>query len=98
MAEIRRVVGDTLAYISFDIDALDPAYAPGTGTPVSGGMTAFEAQQTLRGLAGLNFVGADLVEVSPPWDPSGITAIAGCYLLWDLLCLLALSPAFPPHA
>jgi len=98
VAEIRRVVGDTPAYISFDIDALDPAYAPGTGTPVSGGMTAFEAQQTLRGLAGLNFVGADLVEVSPPWDPSGITAIAGCYLLWDLLCLLALSPAFPPHA
>ncbi len=89
VAEARRVVGAGDTYISFDIDALDPAYAPGTGTPECGGLTSREALQLLRGLRGLRLVGADLVEVSPPFDPTGITALAGATLMYELLCLLA---------
>ncbi|MEM9756357.1 MAG: agmatinase [Pseudomonadota bacterium] len=86
-AEVRSVVGDAPVYLSFDIDALDPAFAPGTGTPVWGGLTSREAAITLRSLAGINLVGADVVEVAPAYDPSGITAIAASHVALDLLCL-----------
>lgn len=87
--EARRVVGDGPFYISFDVDGLDPVYAPGTGTPEIGGITTLEAQQLLRGLRGLNLVGGDVVEVSPPFDPSGNTALVGASLMFDILCLVA---------
>ena len=77
VAETCRIVGDGPTYISFDIDGLDPAYAPGTGTPVVGGITSYEAKRLLQGLRGLDIVGCDIVEVSPPFDWSGITALAG---------------------
>ncbi|SFG70386.1 agmatinase [Methylobacterium gossipiicola] len=89
VAEARTVVGDGPTYLSFDIDALDPAYAPGTGTPEMGGFTSREALFLVRALGGLDFVGADLVEVAPPLDPSGITALAGATLVFEILCLLA---------
>jgi guanidinopropionase len=89
IAEARRVVGDGPTYVSFDIDSLDPAYAPGTGTPEVGGFTSLEGQLLVRGLMGLDLVGADVVEVSPPFDPSGITALAGATIMFELLCVLA---------
>lgn len=88
---IRSVVGDRAAYVTFDIDFLDPAFAPGTGTPVCGGPTTHQARALLHALAGLNVVGADLVEVAPPYDPAGVTALAGATLAFDLLTLLALA-------
>ncbi|MDO9325668.1 MAG: agmatinase [Methanoregula sp.] len=91
--EIRTLMGDAPAYVSFDIDCLDPAFAPGTGTPVAGGMSTFEVLQTLRGLKGLNIIGGDLVEVSPPYDSAGITALAGATILFEILCLAAGSPS-----
>jgi len=87
--EARRVVGEEPAYVSFDIDALDPAYAPGTGTPEFAGLTSREVIRMLRGLRNLNLVGADVVEVSPPFDPSGGTALAAANIAFELLCLLA---------
>jgi agmatinase len=87
--EIRALMGDRPVYISFAIDCLDRAFAPGTGTPVAGGMSTFEALQTLRGLKGLNLIGGDLVEVSPPYDHAGITALAGATILFEILCLAA---------
>ena len=87
--EARRVVGAGSAYLSFDIDSLDPVYAPGTGTPEAGGLTTLEAMRLLRALGGLDFVGADLVEVSPPFDVGGLTAFHGASLLFEILCLLA---------
>ncbi len=87
--EARRVVGDGPTYISFDVDGLDPVYAPGTGTPEIGGITTLEAQQLLRGLRGLNLVGGDVVEVAPPFDPSGNTALVGASLMFEILCLVA---------
>jgi guanidinopropionase len=87
--EARKVVGDSPTYLTFDIDGLDPVYAPGTGTPEAGGMTMREAQRMLRELAGLNFIGADMVEVSPPLDPSGVTALNGATIVFEILCLLA---------
>ena len=89
IAEARRVVGDDPTYISFDVDGLDPVYAPGTGTPEIGGFSTFEAQAMLRGLRGLDLVGADVVEVAPPFDPSGNTALVGATLMFEILCLLA---------
>lgn len=89
MAEARQIVGNAPTYVSFDIDFIDPAYAPGTGTPEIGGPTSFEAQRCVRGLEGVNMVGADLVEVSPPFDASGGTAWLGCSILFELLCVLA---------
>jgi guanidinopropionase len=89
MAEARKIVGDDEVYISFDIDMLDPVYAPGTGTPEIGGFTTFQAQQMLRELRGLNIVGADVVEVSPPFDPSGMTAYAGTVMMFEILCSMA---------
>ena len=94
--EARALVGDRPAYLSFDIDSLDPVFAPGTGTPEIGGMTTHQAQTLLRGLRGLRYVGADLVEVSPPFDSGYVTALAGAALGYEILCLLAESRAKPP--
>ncbi len=91
MDEARSIVGDQPTYVSFDIDCIDPAFAPGTGTPEIGGFTTFEAQQLVRALDGLNLIGADLVEVSPPFDPSGGTAWVGVSIMFELLCVLAKS-------
>ena len=93
IAEALRVVGEGPVYISFDVDGLDPVYAPGTGTPEIGGITTVEALALLRGLQGLHLVGADVVEVAPPFDPSGNTALVGATLMFELLCLLAESRA-----
>jgi guanidinopropionase len=89
IAEARKVVGDGPTYISFDVDGLDPVYAPGTGTPEIGGITTVEALKLLRGLRGLNLVGGDVVEVSPPFDQTGGTALVGASLMFEILCLLA---------
>ncbi len=89
IAQARAVAGDRPTYLSFDIDFIDPAFAPGTGTPEIGGPDTWTAQQLVRGLRGLNFAGADLVEVSPPFDPSGNTAWVGASIMFELLCLLA---------
>ena len=90
--EARRLIGDKPAYLSFDVDGIDPTFTPGTGTPEIGGYTPREAQQMLRGLMGLNFIGADVVEVSPPFDPSGGTALVAANLMFEILCLLAAGP------
>lgn len=87
LARIREVVGDRPAYVTFDIDALDPAFAPGTGTPVWGGLASWQAAALLRGLAGINLLGGDVVEVSPPYDTTGATAIAGAHVAVELICL-----------
>lgn len=84
---IRAVVGDAPSYLSFDIDALDPAFAPGTGTPEIGGLASWQAQAILRGLKGLRFAGMDLVEVAPAYDVAEITALAGATLVWEYLAL-----------
>jgi len=89
IAEARRVVGAGPTYISFDDDGLDPVYAPGTGTPEVGGITTLEAQRLLRGLRGLNLVGGDVVEVAPPYDPSGNTALVGATIMFEIVCLVA---------
>jgi guanidinopropionase len=89
IAEARRVVGDGPTYVSFDVDGLDPVYAPGTGTPEVGGITTLEAQIMLRGLQGLNLVGGDVVEVAPPFDPTGNTALVGASLMFEILCVVA---------
>jgi guanidinopropionase len=89
MAEACSIVGDAETYVSFDIDMLDPVYAPGTGTPEIGGFTTFQAQQMLRELRGLNIIGADVVEVSPPFDASGMTAYAGAVMMFEILCSMA---------
>jgi guanidinobutyrase len=87
-AEIRRDIGDRPVYVTYDIDSLDPAYAPGTGTPEIGGLTTPQALELIRALSGLKIVGCDLVEVSPPYDPSGNTALTGANLLYELICVL----------
>ena len=89
IAEARRVAGEGPCYISFDVDGLDPVYAPGTGTPEIGGLTTLEAQHLIRGLEGLNLIGGDVVEVSPPFDPSGNTALVGATMMFEILCVLA---------
>jgi len=85
--EIRRTIGDVPVYLSFDIDALDPAFAPGTGTPEVGGLASWQAQAILRRLRGLPFVGMDLVEVCPAYDAAEITALAGATMAWEYVCL-----------
>jgi guanidinopropionase len=87
--EARAVVGEGATYISFDVDGLDPVYAPGTGTPEIGGITTLEAQRLLRGLRGLNLIGGDVVEVAPPYDQSGNTALVGATMMFEILCLIA---------
>ncbi|NRB05629.1 MAG: agmatinase, partial [Rhodobacteraceae bacterium] len=86
--EVKAIVGDHPVYFTFDIDGLDPAYAPGTGTPVWGGLTSAQAAIFIRDLAGINVKGADVVEVSPPYDTTGATAIAGAHVAVELICLL----------
>jgi guanidinobutyrase len=88
MAGIRERVGDAPVYLSFDIDSLDPAFAPGTGTVEPGGLNIWQAIEIVRGCAGLNLVGCDLVEVSPPYDASGNTAMVAASLLYEMLCVL----------
>ena len=90
--EVRRIVGDSKAYITFDIDGLDPAYAPGTGTPVIGGLTPYQAQTIIHDLSGINLVGMDVVEVAPAYDPTGITGLAAATIAYDLLGLYAERP------
>ena len=85
--QIKAHVGDSPTYVTFDIDALDPAFAPGTGTPVWGGLATWQTAAILRDLAGINMVGGDVVEVSPPYDTTGATAIAGAHVAMELLCL-----------
>ncbi len=87
--EARRVVGDGPTYISFDVDGLDPVYAPGTGTPEIGGITTLEAQRLLRGLRGLNLIGGDVVEVAPAYDQTGNTALVAATMMFEILCLVA---------
>ncbi len=87
--EARRVAGDGPTYLSFDIDSLDPIYAPGTGTPEPGGLTMLEAMRIVRGLTGMNFVGGDVVEVAPPFDVGNLTSMHGAAMLFEILCVLA---------
>jgi guanidinopropionase len=89
MAEARSIVGSDATYVSFDIDCLDPSMAPGTGTPEIGGFTTREAQHMLRLLEGVNIVGADVVEVAPPFDVGGMTALAGATMMFELLTVIA---------
>jgi len=89
MAEARQIVGTTPTYCSFDIDFIDPSYAPGTGTPEIGGPNSHQAQQIVRALDGVDLIGADLVEVSPPFDPEGGTAWLGVSIMFELMCVLA---------
>ena len=88
VARAKEIVGQGPTYLTFDIDALDPAFAPGTGTPVWGGLHSWQAAACLRDLAGINIVGGDVVEVSPPYDTTGATAIAGAHVAYDIICLL----------
>jgi guanidinobutyrase len=88
MAEVRDQLGSGPAYVSFDIDGLDPSVAPGTGTPEIGGLTGAQGLEIIRGCRGLTLVGADVVEVSPPYDPSGNTALLAANLVFELLCVL----------
>jgi guanidinopropionase len=89
MAEALEFVGPGPIYVSFDIDCLDPSFAPGTGTPEAGGLTMREAQGMVRMLAGQEIMGADMVEVSPPFDNSGVTALNGATMMFELLCVMA---------
>ncbi len=89
MDEARAIAGDGPTYVSFDIDCIDPSMAPGTGTPEVGGFTTRETQQMLRLLEGVNFVGADVVEVSPPFDLADLTSLAGATMMFELLCVMA---------
>jgi agmatinase len=89
VSKIKDIVGDKKTYLTFDIDCLDPAYAPGTGTPVSGGLSSHKALEIIRGLPGINLVGIDVVEVSPPYDVSEITALAAATIASELLCVYA---------
>ena len=87
--QIRQAIGEAPVYLSFDIDVLDPAFAPGTGTPEIGGLASWQAQGIMRRLRGLQFIGMDLVEVCPAYDVAEITALAGATMAWEYICLLA---------
>lgn len=89
IAEVKEIIGSSPAYLTFDIDSIDPSMAPGTGTPEIGGFTTREAQQLIRLLDGVNLVGADVVEVAPPFDIGNMTSIVGATILFELLCILA---------
>ena len=88
-AQIKAVVGDRKVYLTFDIDCLDPAYAPGTGTPVSGGITSNKAMQIIRELGDLDIVAMDLMEVAPSYDSGDVTSLAGATLALEMLYLVA---------
>ncbi len=98
ITDIKTKIGNTPTYLSYDIDSLDPAFAPGTGTLEVGGLTIWQALELIRGCAGLNIVGADLVEVSPPYDPQGATALIAANLLYEMLCVLPGVPQNPVRA
>jgi len=89
MAEAREIAGSGDTYVSYDIDFVDPTFAPGTGTPEVGGPNSYQALQVVRGLEGVNITGADLVEVSPPFDTSGGTAFLGASIMFEMLCMMA---------
>lgn len=89
MEEARDIAGNGATYVTFDVDSIDPSMAPGTGTPEIGGFTTREAQEMLRLLAGVNIIGADVVEVAPPFDLGGMTALVGATVMFELLCLMA---------
>jgi len=91
VARARAVVGDAPFYLSFDVDGIDPAYTPGTGTPEVGGLTPREAQRLLRGLKGLDIIGGDVVEVAPQYDATTVTAQVGAQMVFEMLCLMALA-------
>jgi len=91
-AELRERIGQRPVYVTFDVDAIDPAFAPGTGTPVPGGLTAREALGLVRGLAGLDVIGGDVVEVCPPLDHADVTAHLAAHLAWELLAVMAVAP------
>jgi guanidinopropionase len=91
VARAREVVGDGPVYVTFDVDSLDPAFAPGTGTPEVGGLTPLEAQKILRGLRGLDIIGGDVVEVAPQYDATSNTAHAGAQMLFTIFCLMAVA-------
>ena len=95
---IRDRLGDAPVYVSIDIDVLDPAFAPGTGTPEAGGLTSRELLGILRGLAGVHLVGADIVEVAPPFDHAEVTAVAASHVAYELLALFARQEPFPRQA
>ncbi|OFZ18422.1 MAG: agmatinase [Bdellovibrionales bacterium GWB1_55_8] len=88
-SKLKKAAGRSPCFLSFDVDVLDPAYAPGTGTPVVGGMTSFDALRALRGLAGLNIAAADVVEVSPPYDHAQLTSLVGAAVIFEILALMA---------
>ena len=90
MAEAREIVGEKETYVSYDIDFIDPAFAPGTGTPEVGGPNSYEALKVVRELTGIKIVGADMVEVSPPFDPSSNTAFLGVSIMFELLCQMVI--------
>lgn len=90
--EVRKIVGENNVYLTFDIDCLDPSFAPGTGTPVCGGLSTHQSLEIIRGLKGINIVGADIVEVAPAYDVGEITALAGATLAAEFLCLYASNP------
>lgn len=96
MEQVRALIGDAPCYLSFDIDSLAPGLATGTGTQEIGGLQDWQALQIVRGLAGVNLVGCDLVEVSPPFDSTGTTALTGANLLYEMLCVLPGVPQRPP--
>lgn len=89
VAEIRRILGDSKVYLTFDIDCLDPSFAPGTGTPVCGGLSSAQVLAIFKGLAGINLIGMDVVEVAPTYDVGQITALAGAAIAAECLCLMA---------
>jgi len=89
ITEIKRIVGQHPAYLTFDIDCLDPAFAPGTGTPVCGGLSTAQALAIIRGLTDMNLIGMDVVEVAPAYDHSQITALAAAHIACDFICLIA---------
>ena len=93
VAAIRETVGERKTYVTLDIDAADPAFAPGTGTPEPGGFSSYQMLQLMRGLKGLDLVGMDIVEVSPPYDHADVTAILAANLVFEYLCLVALNRA-----
>ena len=92
IARARAVVGDAPFYLSFDVDGIDPAFTPGTGTPEVGGLTPREAQRIVRGLAGLRIAGGDVVEVAPQYDATTVTAQVAAQMLFEMLSLMALAP------
>ena len=89
LTQAKEIVGDQSTYVTFDIDCLDPVFAPGTGTPEIGGFSSYDVQKMIRRLRGTNIIGADMVEVSPPFDASGGTALIGATVLFELLCIVS---------